>query len=48
MEVGNIAKAQKQLSRGVPRKKCSENMQQIDRRTLMPKCGFKKVAKQLY
>ena len=31
---------QKQPSRGVPRKKCSENMQQIYRRTLIPKCDF--------
>ena len=30
------------------RKPCSENMQQIYRRTPMPKCDFKKVAKQLY
>ena len=27
---------------------CSENMQQIDRRTPMPKCDFNKVTKQLY
>ena len=27
-----------------PRKKCSENMQQISRRTPMPKCDFSKVA----
>ena len=33
---------------GVSRKRCSENMQQICRRTLMPKCDFNKVAKQLY
>ena len=39
---------QKQPPRGVPRKKCSENMQQIYRRTPMPKCDFNKVAKQLY
>ena len=31
---------QKQPSRGVPRKKCSENMQQIYRRTLIPKSDF--------
>ena len=30
------------------RKRCSENMQQIYRRTSMPKCDFSKVAKQLY
>ena len=28
--------------RGVPRKRCSENMQQIYRRTPMPKCDFSK------
>ena len=39
---------QKQPSRGVLRKRCSENMQQIDRRTTMPKFDFNKVAKQLY
>ena len=38
---------QKQPSRGVPRKRCSENVQQIYRRTPMPKCDFNKVAKQL-
>ena len=31
---------QKQPSRGVLRKSCSENMQQIYRRTHMPKCDF--------
>ena len=30
--------AQKQSPRGVSRKRCSENMQQIYRRTPMPKC----------
>ena len=39
--------ALKQPSRGVLRKKCSENMQQIYRRTPMPKCDLNKVAKQL-
>ena len=29
-------------------RRCSESMQQIYRRTLMPKCDFNKVAKQLY
>ena len=38
----------KQPSRGVPRKRCSENMPQIYRRTPMPKCDFNKVALQLY
>ena len=37
---------QKQLSRGVPRKRCSENTQQIYRKTPMPKCDFIKVALQ--
>ena len=32
---------QKQPARGVPRKRCSENMQQIYRRTPMSKCDFK-------
>ena len=39
---------QKQPSRGVLRNRCSDNMQQSLRRTLMPKCDFNKVAKQLY
>ena len=39
---------QKQPSRGVLRKRCSENMQQIYRRTLIPKWDFNKVALQLY
>ena len=39
---------QKQPPRGIPRKRCSENMQQIYKRTPMPKCDFNKVAKQLY
>ena len=38
---------QKQPSRGVLRKRCSENMLQIYRRTPMPKCDFNKVRKQL-
>ena len=33
---------------GVLRKRCSENMQQIYRRTLIPKSDFNKFAKQLY
>ena len=32
---------------GVLKKRCSDNTQQIYRRTPMPKCDFKKVAKQL-
>ena len=39
---------QKQPSRCVVKKRFSENMQQIYRRTPMPKCDFNKVAKQLY
>ena len=35
---------QKQPPRGVLRKRCSENMQQIYRRTPKPKCDFNKVA----
>ena len=38
---------QKQSPRGVPRKRCSENMQQIYRRTPIPKFDFNKIAKQL-
>ena len=40
------AKLQKQPSRGVLKKRCSENIQQIYRRTPMPKCNFNKVALQ--
>ena len=39
---------QKQPSRGVLKKRCSENMQQIYRRTRIPKRDFSKVALQLY
>ena len=39
-------KTQKQPSRGVLIKRCSENLQEIYRR--MPKCDFNKVALQLY
>ena len=35
-------------TQSVLRKRCSENMQQIYRRTPMPKCDSNKVAKQLY
>ena len=38
---------QKQPPRGVPRKKCSENIQQIYRKTPMLKCNFNK-ALELY
>ena len=33
---------EKQPPRGVARRRCSENMQQIYRRTAMPKCDFNK------
>ena len=39
---------QKQPPRGIPRTKCSENMQQFYWRTPMPKCDFNTVALQLY
>ena len=35
------------IARGVLRKRCSENVQQIYRRKPMLKCDFNKVAKQL-
>ena len=42
------SRVQEQPSRDVFNKRCSENMQQIYRKTPMPKCGFNKVAKQFY
>ena len=39
---------QKQPSRGVLRKRYSQKIPQIYRRTPMPKCDFNKVTKQLY
>ena len=39
---------QKQPLRGVFEKRCSENIQQMYRRTPIPKCNFNKVAKQIY
>ena len=45
---GIVNSSQKQPPRGVFKKRCSENMQQIYRRTPMPKYDFNKVAKQLY
>ena len=50
-ELQNLKKKineQKQSSRAVLIKRCSENIQQMYRRTPMPKCDFNKVAKQLY
>ena len=41
-------KSQKQPSRGVLKKSCSENMQQIYRRTPILKFDFNKGALQLY
>ena len=38
------SKIQKQPPRGVLKKRCSENMQQICRSTAMPKCDFNKFA----
>ena len=38
---------QKQPSRSVLKKWCSENMQQNYRRAPMPKCDFNKIARQL-
>ena len=43
-----LQKQMKKVGKGVPRKRCSENMQQIYRRTPMPKCDFDKVALQIY
>ena len=37
--------SQKQPLRAVLRKRCSETMQQINRKTPMPKCDFNKVAR---
>ena len=39
---------QKQPFRGVPRKRYSENMHQVYRRTHMPKCDFSKAALKVY
>ena len=47
LEICKMRNLQKQPPRGVLEKRCSENMQQIYRRTPMPKCDFNKVAKQL-
>ena len=38
--IRTLNKLQNRPSRGVLRKKCSKNMQQIYKRTLMPKCGY--------
>ena len=44
---GTLYNHQKQPSKGVLKKRCSEIMQQICRRTLIPKCHFNKFALQL-
>ena len=41
-----VLSSQKQPSRGALSKRCSENMQQIYRRTPMMKCDFNKFAMQ--
>ena len=43
-----ILNNQKQPSRGVPRKRFSENMQQLYERTAMSKCDFNNVALELH
>ena len=40
----SLTDLQKQPTRGVSRKRCSENMQQIYRKAPMPKCDFNKIA----
>ena len=48
IEIFNQNKIQEQPFSGVLRKRGSENMQQIYRRTFKSKCNFNNVAKQLY
>ena len=45
--IANITPCPVTPFKGVLRKSCSENMQEIYRRTPMPKCNFNKVASQL-
>ena len=40
-----LVNKQKQPSRGVVKEKCTENMQQLYRRTPMPKCDFNNIIK---
>ena len=51
IDIGNLQivdnEAWKQPSKGVLRKRCSENIKQIYRKTPMSKCDFNKVALQL-
>ena len=44
----NLVTIRKQPPVGVLRNRCSENMQQVYKRTPMQKCDFNKVALQLY
>ena len=44
----SVVSTQKQSLRGLLKKSCSGNMQQIYRRTPMPKSDFNKVVLQLY
>ena len=44
----SIIQLSEAVTRGVPGKSCSENMQNIYWRTPMPKCDFHKFAKQIY
>ena len=44
---GKNKSANKQSFKGVLKKRCSENMPQIYRRTPMPNCDFYKIAKHL-
>ena len=46
IEMPGLIQTQKQPTKGVLRKRCSENMQQIYRRTPMSKCDSSKVALQ--
>ena len=48
IELASTLIIQNQPSRDVLRKRCYKNMQQIYRRTLMPKWDFNKVAFQLH
>ena len=45
--ISNDNYLKKQPPGDVLEKKCSENMQQLYRRSPMPKCDFNKVAKQI-
>ena len=47
-KVARTNNLEEQPLRGVPKKRCSENMQLIYGRTAMPKCDFDKVASELW